>query len=362
MSLEKVIFGFFILLAATLNFGFFIGDIDDPVAPQRLRALRRGRREPDRDRAEVRRPHPDRRRAPRDQPGRRPAADRRGRRVGRTRCTRRRRGSTPHVMAIDRLAVRRRAVRQRGLGRAARDRDRLVPAPLAARGHVEPAARLPAAGARRAEDDAARGRCRGPSAPSSAIFLVLRRMRTPLIVLIAIYAISVLGLTLIPGQDADGKPWSMGFFHAFYFMSYTATTIGFGEIPHAFTDAPAPVGHVLHLPHGDRLGVRDRHAARAAAGPRLPSRARRAALRAQGARACASRSCWSPATARPAARSVARSTRSAGAFVVVDIDQARIDELELESFRADVPGLVADARNPEHLRARRARPPPAARA
>jgi hypothetical protein len=30
MNLEKVIFGFFVLLAATLNFGFFIGDIDDP--------------------------------------------------------------------------------------------------------------------------------------------------------------------------------------------------------------------------------------------------------------------------------------------------------------------------------------------
>ncbi|MEZ5114697.1 MAG: DUF6394 family protein [Candidatus Nanopelagicales bacterium] len=28
MNLEKVIFGFFVLLAATLNFGFFIGDID----------------------------------------------------------------------------------------------------------------------------------------------------------------------------------------------------------------------------------------------------------------------------------------------------------------------------------------------
>lgn len=31
MNLEKVIFGFFVLLAATLNFGFFIGDIDDPT-------------------------------------------------------------------------------------------------------------------------------------------------------------------------------------------------------------------------------------------------------------------------------------------------------------------------------------------
>ena len=31
MNLEKVVFGFFVLLAATLNFGFFIGDIDDPT-------------------------------------------------------------------------------------------------------------------------------------------------------------------------------------------------------------------------------------------------------------------------------------------------------------------------------------------
>ena len=30
MNLEKVIFGFFVLLAATVNFGFFIGDISDP--------------------------------------------------------------------------------------------------------------------------------------------------------------------------------------------------------------------------------------------------------------------------------------------------------------------------------------------
>jgi hypothetical protein len=30
VNLEKVIFGFFVLLAATLNFGFFIGDIADP--------------------------------------------------------------------------------------------------------------------------------------------------------------------------------------------------------------------------------------------------------------------------------------------------------------------------------------------
>ncbi len=31
MNLEKVIFGFFIVLALTLNFGFFLGDIDNPA-------------------------------------------------------------------------------------------------------------------------------------------------------------------------------------------------------------------------------------------------------------------------------------------------------------------------------------------
>ena len=30
MNLEKVVFGFFVVLAATLNFGFFIGDIGNP--------------------------------------------------------------------------------------------------------------------------------------------------------------------------------------------------------------------------------------------------------------------------------------------------------------------------------------------
>lgn len=31
MNLEKIFFAFFIVLALTLNFGFFIGDLDNPV-------------------------------------------------------------------------------------------------------------------------------------------------------------------------------------------------------------------------------------------------------------------------------------------------------------------------------------------
>lgn len=71
----------------------------------------------------------------------------------------------------------------------------------------------------------------------NVFYLMLRRLRLPLIILIAVYAISVLGLTLIPGVDDQGQPWRMDFFHAIYFVSFLGSTIGFGEIPYAFTDA-----------------------------------------------------------------------------------------------------------------------------
>lgn len=67
--------------------------------------------------------------------------------------------------------------------------------------------------------------------------MILRRMRVPFIVLITVYAVSILGLVVIPGIDDQGQPWHMSIFHAFYFVSYTATTIGFGEIPYPLTDA-----------------------------------------------------------------------------------------------------------------------------
>ncbi len=72
---------------------------------------------------------------------------------------------------------------------------------------------------------------------SDAIFLVLSRLRRPIIVVIASLAISVLGLANIPGVDSDGNPGTLGYFYAFYIMSYTATTIGFGEIPFEFSNA-----------------------------------------------------------------------------------------------------------------------------
>lgn len=69
------------------------------------------------------------------------------------------------------------------------------------------------------------------------IFLFLRRMRTPLMVLIGAYTLAGGGLLLIPGVDEHGEVWRMDIFHVLYFLSYTATTTGFGEIPHDFSDA-----------------------------------------------------------------------------------------------------------------------------
>lgn len=71
---------------------------------------------------------------------------------------------------------------------------------------------------------------------NEVLFVILRRLRRPLIVLIIAYAVSVWGLVLIPGVDENGNVIRIGFFHALYFISYTATTIGFGELPHTFSD------------------------------------------------------------------------------------------------------------------------------
>ena len=65
----------------------------------------------------------------------------------------------------------------------------------------------------------------------------MRRLRAPLIVLLSVYAIAIVGLTLIPGIEVEGTPTRMSIFHATYVISYTATTIGFGEIPFGWSDA-----------------------------------------------------------------------------------------------------------------------------
>ncbi|MBE0436293.1 MAG: NAD-binding protein, partial [Methylomicrobium sp.] len=72
---------------------------------------------------------------------------------------------------------------------------------------------------------------------SRVSFIVMREMRRPVMALITVYAVSILGMVFIPGHEVDGKPQHLSVFHAFYFMTYTATTTGFGEIPFEFNDA-----------------------------------------------------------------------------------------------------------------------------
>lgn len=62
-------------------------------------------------------------------------------------------------------------------------------------------------------------------------------MRRPLIAIIVSFAIAIVGLSLMPGVNNQGQPWRMSIFEAFYVISYTATTIGFGEIPFAYSKA-----------------------------------------------------------------------------------------------------------------------------
>ncbi len=71
--------------------------------------------------------------------------------------------------------------------------------------------------------------------PIEALFLALRRMRAPLLILVGVYVVATIGLTLTPGRDNDGNVVYLSMFDAFYFVSYTATTIGFGEINYPFT-------------------------------------------------------------------------------------------------------------------------------
>jgi Trk K+ transport system NAD-binding subunit len=186
------------------------------------------------------------------------------------------------------------------------------------------------------------------SQASATIFLVLRRMRAPLIVLIVIFAVSVLGLTLIPGQDAAGAPHRMGFFDAFYFMSYTASTIGFGELPYPFTQEQrlwvtisiylTVIGWAYAI--GSLLALFQSRAYRQARAlqqfTHTVARLREPFLLLVGY----------GRTGELLGRSFDAMGRR---FVVIDGNEERIDALDLASYHADVPGLVADARNPGHL-------------
>jgi Trk K+ transport system NAD-binding subunit len=81
------------------------------------------------------------------------------------------------------------------------------------------------------------------------VWLTMRRMRTPLILLILVYAFSVFGMAMIPGQDELGNPVRVTSLDALYFVAILATTIGFGEIPHTFTEAQRLYVYIILFPN-----------------------------------------------------------------------------------------------------------------
>ncbi len=70
---------------------------------------------------------------------------------------------------------------------------------------------------------------------NSTLFIILRRLRRPLILIIVCFGIAVLGLSFMPGIDENGQPWRMSIFQAFYVITFTATTTGYGEVPYAYS-------------------------------------------------------------------------------------------------------------------------------
>ena len=60
-------------------------------------------------------------------------------------------------------------------------------------------------------------------------------MRTPFLTILITYSIAIFGLTFMEGKTSDGESYYMTIFDAFYFISYMATTIGFGATPPDFS-------------------------------------------------------------------------------------------------------------------------------
>lgn len=180
------------------------------------------------------------------------------------------------------------------------------------------------------------------------LFIVMRRMRAPLILLISAYSIAILGLVLIPGKDAAGNVWHMDFLHAFYFVSFMASTTGFGEIPHEFVAAQRmwvtitiyltvvvwiySIGTIIGLVQDPifRQDIRER---------RFASKVKR--LREKFLIICGY---------GESGREVVRSLTSLDRrVVVVEANMERINTLSMDNLRQFVPGLCGDAGNPDHM-------------
>ena len=182
----------------------------------------------------------------------------------------------------------------------------------------------------------------------SVFFLILRRMRRPLVSLVVVYSVSILGLIIIPGLDNEGNVWHMGIFHAFYFVSFMSTTIGFGEIPYEFTDAQRLwvlfslyAGVIVWLYSiGTLLSLFRDKAFRQA------MTERRFEYRVDQFKEPFYLICGYGETGATLVRELTDRGRHA---VVIDHDQERINYLALDNLRDEVPALAANVRDPKNM-------------
>ncbi len=182
------------------------------------------------------------------------------------------------------------------------------------------------------------------------IWIIIRRMRPPFLVLIAIYSIAVIGMVMVPGIEVNGETTRMDFFHALYFVSYTSTTIGFGELPLAFSQAQRMWAMVcMYLSViawlysiGSLLSLLQEAAFRQAVIERQFARSIRK-IKDPFYLLCG--------YGEAGAALVSALTRYQIRLVVIDRKQEQINALSLhdQHFPVHVPGLCADAGIPEHL-------------
>ena len=183
---------------------------------------------------------------------------------------------------------------------------------------------------------------------NDAALVALRRLRAPIVLLVLVFAVGIVGLVLIPGTDAAGHPWRMTIFDALYFMSYTASTIGFGEIPQAFNTAQrvwvtlviyaSVIGWAYLVANLLTLAQEQAFRTVLEAG-RFRRQVR--ALREPFYVICGF---------GETGALVGRALDTLGIrFVAIDISEARIQELDLFDLAQDAPAMIGNARDPENL-------------
>lgn len=181
---------------------------------------------------------------------------------------------------------------------------------------------------------------------TDAVFLALRRMRAPLLVVVGVFAAMTFGLSLMPGTAEH--PERLSVFDSFYVISYTGLTIGYGEVPHAFS-YPQRMWVTLTI----YLSVIAWSYSIAALLALAQDQTFRQALSLQrfGRKV---RRMHSPFVLvvgyGQAGEAVCRALEDQGrAFVVVDSDQQRIQQLAMDGFASDHPGFAASGQDPRIL-------------